>query len=95
MQRLSDIRIDDVGGGKVTVMGLLETRGVAFRGVIIVDFNEGYVPRISEKDLFLNSTIREHSGLPTGADRQDLQKHYYYQLIHAAEAVAISRNNFV
>jgi len=90
LQRLSDIRIDDVGGGKVTVMGLLETRGVAFRGVIIVDFNEGYVPRISEKDLFLNSTIREHSGLPTGADRQDLQKHYYYQLIHAAEAVAIS-----
>ncbi|MBN2895992.1 MAG: PD-(D/E)XK nuclease family protein [Campylobacterales bacterium] len=90
MQRLDAVHLDDVGGGKVTVMGLLETRGVRFEGVVIVDFNEGFVPKISEKDLFLNSQIRERSALPTSAQRQDLQKHYYYQLIHSARSVAIS-----
>ena len=90
MERLRTLHLDDVGGGKITVMGLLETRGVAFDGVIIVDFNEGHVPRISEKDLYLNTAIREHSALPSTAQRQDLQKHYYYQLIQGAKRVAIS-----
>jgi len=90
IQRLQSQSIDDVGGGKITVMGLLETRGLSFEGVIIVDFNESYVPRSSDKDLFLNSTIRQHSGLPTQYDREALQKHYYYLLISRAKKVAIS-----
>ena len=90
IQRLKSLSIDDVGGGKITVMGLLESRGVRFEGVIIVDFNESYVPRSSDKDLFLNSTIRQHSGLPTQYDREALQKHYYYLLISRAKKVAIS-----
>ncbi len=93
LQRLNAIHLDDVGGGKITVLGLLETRAIAYDGVVIVDFNEGFVPRISDKDLFLNTQIREHSGLPTSSERQDLQKHYYYQLIHGAKTVAISYVN--
>ncbi len=90
LQRVMNLSIDDVGGGKITVMGLLESRGVSYEGVIIVDFNEGYVPRSSEKDLFLNSTIRKHSGLPTQQEREALQKHYYHLLISRAKKVAIS-----
>ncbi len=90
MERLRALHLDDVGGGNVTVLGLLETRGTVFEGVIIVDFNEGFAPRISEKDLFLNTAIREHSGLPTTAQRQDLQKHYYHQLMYHAKQIAIS-----
>ncbi len=89
-QRIKKLTIDDVGGGKITVMGLLESRGVSFDGVVIVDFNEDYVPRSSEKDLFLNSTIRLHSGLPTQKDREALQKHYYHLLISRAKKVCIS-----
>ncbi len=90
LERLSAISIDDVGGGKITVMGLLESRGVHFEGVVIVDFNESYVPRSSDKDLFLNSSIRKNSGLPTQYDREALQKHYYYLLISRAKKVALS-----
>ena len=50
--------MDDVRGGKVTVMGVLETRGVRFEAVVIVDFNEGVVPATSSKDQFLNSQVR-------------------------------------
>jgi RecB family exonuclease len=90
LKRLQKLSIDDVGGGKITVMGLLESRGISYDGVIIVDFNEAYVPRSSEKDLFLNTTIRKNSGLPTTKDRESLQKHYYYLLISRAKKVAIS-----
>jgi ATP-dependent helicase/nuclease subunit B len=89
MNRLRQRSIDDVRGGKVTVMGLLETRGVSFDGVVIVDFNEGYVPHKSEKDLFLNTKTREYAGLPSAHDRESLQKHYYAMLCNRAQKVAI------
>nr|WP_321266835.1 PD-(D/E)XK nuclease family protein [uncultured Sulfurimonas sp.] len=90
LQRLASERIDDVRGGKITVMGVLETRAVEFDAVIIVDFNEGNVPRRSDKDMFLNTNIREMANLPTMNDRENLQKHYYEMLINSSKEVAIS-----
>lgn len=89
MNRLRQRSIDDIRGGKITVMGLLETRGVQFDGVVIIDFNEGYVPHKSEKDLFLNTKTREYAGLPSAHDRESLQKHYYSILFNRAKRVAI------
>ncbi len=89
INRLRQRSIDDVRGGKVTVMGLLETRGMAFDGVIVIDFNEGYVPHKSEKDLFLNTQTRQYAGLPSASDRESLQKHYYAMLFNRAKKVAI------
>ncbi len=88
--RLKSKSIDDVRGGKVTVMGVLETRLVDYEGVIVVDFNEGTVPRKSEKDLFLNSVTRRNAGLPTTQERENLQKLYYDALFKQAKKVYIS-----
>lgn len=90
MQRLSQRTIDDVRGGKVTVLGVLETRSVEFDGVIIVDFDDKNVPKRSDKDMFLNSSLRESASLPTMKDRENLQKHYYEMLINSSKEVAIS-----
>ena len=89
MQRLSLRTLDDIRGGKITVMGVLETRAVAFDAVIILDFDDTNVPKRSDKDMFLNSAIREFAKLPTMSDRENLQKHYYEALIHASKEVAI------
>ncbi|WP_457606872.1 RecB family exonuclease [Nitratifractor sp.] len=89
LESLREIRIDDVRGGKVTVMGVLETRGIRFDGVVIVDFNEGVVPALSGKDRFLNSAVRHFAGLPTRRDREALQKHYYARLLEGARQVSI------
>ena len=89
LKTLSKITLDDVRGGKVTVMGVLETRGVSFKGMVIVDFNEGIVPATSSKDLFLNSSVRTFAGLPTRLDRESLQKQYYNRLLQQAESAAI------
>jgi RecB family exonuclease len=90
MSRLASRTLDDVRGGKVTVMGVLETRSVAFDGVIIVDFSDKNVPKRSDKDMFLNTKIRTLSNLPTMSDRENLQKHYYEMLINNSKEVALS-----
>ncbi len=89
LKALSKITIDDVRGGMITVMGVLETRGVSFEGVVIVDFNEGIVPATSSKDQFLNSSVRAFANLPTKNDREALQKQYYKRLLEQAKEVAI------
>ena len=90
MSRLSSRTVDDIRGGKVTVMGVLETRSVAFDGVVIVDFSDNNVPKRSDKDMFLNTKIRELSNLPTMSDRENLQKHYYEMLINNSKEIALS-----
>ncbi len=90
LQRLSSIRVDDINGGVITVMGLLETRGIAFKGVIIVDFNEDIVPKRSIKDKFLSSKVKKHSNLPTRNDRENLQKYYYHTLCKNAQTIFVS-----
>jgi len=90
LQRLATRTLDDVGGGKITVMGVLESRAVNFDAVIILDFNDANVPKRSDKDMFLNTSIREIANLPTMSDRENLQKHYYNQMINSSKEVAIS-----
>ena len=89
LQRLSSRTLDDVRGGKITVMGVLETRSVEFDAVVIVDFSDSNVPKKSDKDMFLNTQIREAANLPTMSDRENLQKHYYEMLINRSKEVAI------
>lgn len=90
IQRVQEITLDDVNSGPVTVMGLLETRGITFKAVIIVDFNEESVPKKSVKDKFLSSSIKKHAKLPTLKDRENLQKFYYTQLCKEAHFVKVA-----
>ena len=90
LSRLASRSLDDVRGGKITVMGVLETRSVHFDGVVIVDFDDKNVPKRSDKDMFLNSKIRETANLPTMNDRENLQKHYYEMLMNRSKEVAIA-----
>jgi len=89
LRELIDLKIDDTSGGKVTVIGALESRGVEFEGVIVLDFNDGFVPTIPAKDIFLNSNVRKLSKLPTRADREAHQKQLYKRLLERAKKSVI------
>ena len=89
LKKLAKLTLDDVRGGKVTVMGALETRGVSFKGVVIVDFNDGIVPAIPAKDNFLNSSLRKFAKLPTKNDREALQKQFYKRILEQSESATI------
>ena len=90
INELTKITLDDTKGGKITVLGILETRAVQFDGVIVIDFNDEYIPKISVKDKFLSSALKEKLNLPTNKHREDLQRFYYKNLFSRAKKVAIS-----
>lgn len=93
LQKLSSITLDDINSGKITVLGLLETRAVSFDTVIICDFNESYIPKISLKDKFLSTRLKQLANLPTQFDRESLQKYYYKRLVSSSKNVFISYVN--
>lgn len=79
--------IDDFRGGRVRVVGLLETRGLKLKRAIIPDFIGENIPKVSQSDMFLNTKIRKALGMPTLKDRQDLQKHYYLEIFKNTQEV--------
>lgn len=81
---------DDIQGGKITVLGALETRSLSFDALIILDFNEDFVPKRSIKDKFLSSALKKSISLPSPKDRENLQKYYYYKIISSSKYVNIS-----
>ncbi|PUD53763.1 PD-(D/E)XK nuclease family protein [Helicobacter pylori] len=86
----ANFRLDDSSGGKIRVMDTLETRGMQFDRIVIVDFNETCVPSLKDCDLFLNSALRKSLNLPTLLDKKNLQKHYYYQLFKNSKEITLS-----
>ncbi|GAA8173811.1 ATP-dependent deoxyribonuclease AddB [Helicobacter pylori] len=86
----ANFRLDDSSGGKIRVMDTLETRGMQFDKIVIVDFNETCVPSLKDCDLFLNSALRKSLNLPTLLDKKNLQKHYYYQLFKNSKEITFS-----
>ena len=86
---LHGITVDDVSGGKITVLGILETRAVTFEGIIVIDFNDQKIPKISVKDKFISSHLKKSVGLPSIEDRENLQRYYYKRLFDNASSIAI------
>lgn len=88
--RIQGIKQSDVGGGQVRVMGLLESRALHYEGVIIVDFNDEFIPKRSVNELFLNNEVRKRAGLFSYEMSENLQRFYYENLMKNAKEVAVS-----
>lgn len=88
--QIATARLSNVGGGKVTAMGILESRGLCFEGVIIIDFNDNIIPKRSINELFLNNEIRKKAGLISYEKRENLQRFYYESLLKNAQKISIS-----
>ena len=72
----------------VQLMGLLETRALDFKQVILIGANEGTLPKSKKFDTFLPSDIRRHYQLPTQTEEDAVFAYYFYRLIqHPKEAV--------
>jgi CRISPR/Cas system-associated exonuclease Cas4 (RecB family) len=71
----------------VQVMGILETRCLDFKNLIIIGFNENKWPRTFTAPSFIPFNIRKGFGLP-GIDEQDsMYAYYFYRLIQRAKNV--------
>jgi len=90
MHEMKSKNIDDNRGGKIKVMGILESRYLKFEAIIITNFNDKVAPKHSKKDMFLNSKLKKFASMPTREDRYNLQKYFYYRIMQNANHISIS-----
>ncbi|WP_022850385.1 PD-(D/E)XK nuclease family protein [Limisalsivibrio acetivorans] len=76
-------------GGPVTVMGLLESRNMKFDAVIVPGMNADTFPPVSEKDLYLNTELRQNLKLPTFMDREHLAINYLDQILQRSKSAQL------
>lgn len=74
------------------VMGLLETRNLDFRHVIMLSVNEGQMPKSDKRSSLIPYTLRAAYGMTTIEREVSLYAYYYYRLLQRAESVTLLYN---
>ncbi|NQU85650.1 MAG: PD-(D/E)XK nuclease family protein, partial [Mariniphaga sp.] len=75
------------------VMGILETRCLDFKNVIIIGFNEGFWPRSSIAPSYIPHNLRFVFGLPSIDNQDAMYSYYFYRLIQRADTVNVTYNS--
>lgn len=71
------------------VMGLMETRMLDFKKLILLSVNEGIIPKNSTAASFIPYNLRKGFDLPTPEHRDALFAYYFYRLLQRSEAVKL------
>ena len=74
------------------VMGLLETRNLDFRNVIMLSVNEGQMPKGDKRSSLIPYTLRAAYGMTTIEREVSLYAYYYYRLLQRAEHITLLYN---
>lgn len=74
------------------VMGLLETRNLDFRHLMMLNVGEGILPKKTDDTSLIPYTLRESFGLTTIRHRISVFAYYFYRLISRAEHVTLLYN---
>lgn len=69
------------------VMGLMETRSLDFRNVILLSAGEGILPRTTARGSFIPHNLRVGFGLPVTEHQDSIFAYYFYRLLQRAENV--------
>lgn len=85
----NQLQIDLVGEplSGLQIMGLLESRALDFKRVIIVNANEGTMPRNIPLESFLPADLRAGLQLPSVRERDAYYAYYFYRLLQRAEDI--------
>ncbi len=91
MRVLSGGSIDLLGDPKNTlqIMGLLETRALAFERVIICGVNEDTLPNKPSLDSFIPFEIRNYHHLPGKKEKEAVYAYNFYRLLQHAKHVKL------
>ncbi len=74
------------------VMGVLETRNLDFRNLLILSCNEGNMPKGVAENSFIPHIIREAYGLTTINHKVAVYAYYFHRLLQRAENITIVYN---
>ncbi|MBQ7472118.1 MAG: PD-(D/E)XK nuclease family protein [Prevotella sp.] len=77
----------------VQVMGVLETRNLDFRHVILLSCNEGNMPRGVNDSSFIPYSVRKAHGLTTIDNKVSVYAYYFHRLLQRADDVTLLYNH--
>ena len=75
------------------VMGVLETRNLDFRHLILLSTNEGQLPKNGGDSSFIPYNLRKAFGMTTIEHKIAVYAYYFYRLLQRAEEVTLMYNN--
>lgn len=75
------------------VMGVLETRNLDFRHLILLSVNEGQLPKSNGEASFIPYNLRKAFGMTTIEHKIAVYAYYFYRLLQRAERVTLMYNN--
>lgn len=74
------------------VMGVLETRNLDFRNLVMLSLNEGQLPKSSGESSFIPYNLRKAFGMTTIEHKNAVYAYYFYRLIQRAENITLLYN---
>ena len=75
------------------VMGVLETRNLDFRHIVMLSVNEGQLPKSGGDSSFIPYNLRKAFGMTTIEHKIAVYAYYFYRLLQRAEKVTLMYNN--
>jgi hypothetical protein len=74
------------------IMGMLETRNLDFRNILILSVNEGMLPKGSTDTSFIPYNLRKGFGLTTTEHKDSIFAYYFFRLLQRAENICLVYN---
>ncbi len=74
------------------VLGMLETRNLDFKNIILLSVNEDILPAPSKKVSFIHYDVRKKFGMNVYSDQDALYAYHFYRLLQRAENVFLIYN---
>jgi len=75
------------------IMGLLESRGLDFKNIIITSVNEGFLPASGSNNSFIPLDIKLEKKIPTFFEKDAIFSYHFFRLLHRAENVYLIYNS--
>ena len=77
----------------IQIMGILETRTLDFKNLIILSVNEGILPSVTTGSSFIPFSLREAFGLPSINHQESIYAYHFYRLLQRAENITFIYNS--
>lgn len=74
------------------VMGVLETRNLDFKNLVMMSLNEGQLPKGSGDSSFIPYNLRKAFGMTTIEHKNAVYAYYFYRLMQRAENITLMYN---
>ena len=76
----------------VQLMGILESRTLDFKNIIILSVNEGNLPKGKSVNSFIPYDLKKHFQLPTYAESDAVFAYHFYRILQRANNISLLYN---